>query len=95
MFDSGVRNVGGGGTSPYNKEALQFALDVHLPVVWEDDFDHAGTPDSWGRWPGSDDWKDMHSYGSFENQHWAWFKIPLQVTVGGPGVDGAVRAIIT
>ncbi len=61
IFNSGVWNLDHG-TSPYDWSALQYVIDHHLPVVWLDDFDHAGDNKSQGRWPGSDDWKDMLSY---------------------------------
>ena len=71
LFNSDVWNIEGG-TSLYNRGVLVFALDRHLPVVWFDYFDHAGDDKSQGRWPGTEDWKDMRSY-DFKYHDFAWF----------------------
>lgn len=70
IFNSGVWNIESG-TSPYGSD-LKRIVEDHTPVVWMDDFDHAGTPESWGRWPGSDDWRDMQTY-DFNYHDFAWF----------------------
>jgi hypothetical protein len=62
LFDSGVRNVSGGGTSPYDWNVLGTVLAKNIPVVWFDYFDHAGSEKSQGRWPGTESWKDMFPY---------------------------------
>lgn len=61
IFNSGIWNTDYG-TSRYNIEVLANVIERHLPVVWLDDFDHAGDDKSQGRWPGSDDWRDMLDY---------------------------------
>src|SRR5882672_110378 len=73
LFSSDVWNLNTGGTSPYNKHVLAHVLKHHIPVVWFDNFDHSGDANSQGRWPGSDDWQDMHEYIRIGNHDWAYF----------------------
>ncbi len=74
MIDNNCWNVDGGGTSPYDWPVLQTVIDKHLPVVYFDNFDHAGTDKCEGRWPGSDDWKDALAYEPDKNHlfHFGW-----------------------
>ncbi len=82
LFDSGVWNTDEG-TSPYLKFVLTMAVGKGIPVVWFDDFDHAGDDKSQGRWPGSDEWKDMLTYAPKDfhdpnwKHDWAWFGLSI------------------
>jgi hypothetical protein len=82
LFDQDVWNIEGG-SSPYDRAVLQTVLDKKLPVVYFDNFDHAGTPDSWGRWPGTEDWSDMLKY-DFEKHDFAWFAWNISRPGGNP-----------
>lgn len=60
IFNSGVWHIDAKGTtSPYNWIVLNHVLHNRIPVVYMDDFDHAGDDKSIGRWPGIEDWKDL------------------------------------
>jgi hypothetical protein len=74
MIDNNVWNLDDGGTSPYDWPVLQSVIDRHLPVVYFDNFDHAGSDICQGRWPGSDDWRDALAYDPEKNHlfHFGW-----------------------